>query len=92
MHRCGDKWAYARPRRQVSTNEANGFAAMKAYRQVMVMNDNAAQKETAPMEGKTAEMIEVKQNRWIGILKFIVILGLGAATIFYSRFLILSLP
>jgi hypothetical protein len=33
----------------------------------------------------------VKQGMLIGTLKFIVILGLGAAIIFYSRLLILSL-
>jgi hypothetical protein len=51
MHRCGDKWAYARPRRQVSTNEADGFAAMKAYRPVIVKNDNAAQKKNSSYGG-----------------------------------------
>ena len=33
----------------------------------------------------------MKQNRLIGTLKFIVIFGLGATIIYYSRLLILSL-
>ena len=36
-------------------------------------------KKTAPMEEQTTEIFEVKQNRSIGVLIFIVILGLGAA-------------
>jgi hypothetical protein len=55
------------------------------------MNEDAAQKK-APLQEKTTGIIQVKQKRLVEMLKFIVILGLGAATIFYSRLLILSLP
>jgi hypothetical protein len=56
------------------------------------MNEDAAQKKKLLCRSKTTEIIYVKQKRLVEMLKFIVILGLGAATIFYSRLLILSLP
>jgi hypothetical protein len=43
-------------RRQVSVNEGSDFAAMKAYRLVMPMNDNAVQNELLG-RGKTTEII-----------------------------------